>query len=248
MRKLILMAAMALAAVAFTAAPASAHHDIFFSYHNPGFPSADHDPNSWRAATVYETATGNECSTSGCDFGEDPYASGGGDYEWNWYNPDSNRYEECHGGIAGVASGDGSAQITSARRETHKYPAHQYPWCSGYQMSELPWQGDICANVNTGEFWFRHDIAHEYQTYGASGYTFGELTGTFDGDVLYAATLRYEDSDGPDPYVYTGMYSWEHTAEFPLDEAVAMAAATGTQNQFSQTTDTPCSWPELQQS
>src|SRR6476469_6749060 len=105
MRKLFLLASLALGALAVMAASAFAT--------NPDFPHGDYDAGDWRAVNVYATVGATPCIPEAVDCQFDT----GTDNVWAWEIEHPilpTEHAGCVGGIAGSFDGDGSISVSDA--------------------------------------------------------------------------------------------------------------------------------------
>jgi hypothetical protein len=236
MRKLLMLAVVAVVAFAVVAAPASGQQRLD---PNPTFPHNDFDPENWVAVDATNWSHGADCNgqTGNCAIG---YNSGVSNPFWGVRlmggpGGDQFMYEtgSCStNGIEGRFDADGDLTVTDGPGVCWSYG----PYPGGY-----PWAGESCLNVSTGETWVRLWAQLETAWSVFDGEMFGRVVDSqpfsvggqymdFGGSILNAATAGYYRFDN-----YAGTkFPIADDVEFPgrLDE---------TQENY-----VPCSWPELQ--
>jgi hypothetical protein len=198
MRKLLMLAVMAFAALAVSAPSASA------TIH-PDFPYGDTDPSHWFGVVASDPDTYEPCGSLGCEFS----ASGSAGF-----TTDSNQVA-CGVDLSGAVSDDGSVSVSNANFGG-----------AGCQVATagLPWQGQICfyydqpwLKLHMGFVTANNPVTpatvfgqFEWLRWGSSSYD----TLTFDGDAMWNDSPGIVDFGANlgtvAPYMYddSGSCSW----------------------------------------
>jgi hypothetical protein len=132
MRKLLMLAVMAFAALAVSAPSASA------TIH-PDFPYGDTDPSHWFSVMPYDPDTSEWCGSSGCEFS----ASGGSGAFYR--SSDGGGTILCQPELSGTVFDDGSVSVSQAN--------FNGPDCQ-IVPAGFPWQGQICMSM-VGDPWLK---------------------------------------------------------------------------------------------
>lgn len=224
MRKLLMLAALALAATVVAAPSAFAV--------NPDFPG-DVDPGDWQGVLVESQGScGGEEINESCEFAS-PTA------DWGFVTMPNTQWStlhQCHGSIEGRIGGEGSVELSGVEIGG-SYP---YAFCDQWAAYELPWEGQICKNVETGEVWLRQETAFWFDSSSVpQGETFGRLVEGLSGPDYYDS-VSFEGSvtGGFTDLGLQGQYA--HKALFPLGDSYDDGYNIYGDEEQS------CSWPELQ--
>lgn len=221
MRKLLILAALALVALSAIAVPASAS----------GIPHDDYNPNNWVAVdtdVVYDNSTS-------CDLGvEDvcPFsAASTASYPFNlmvrnmWGGLMIETYN-CEASFDAEIARDGS--FTTSNLSVGGSGQN----CEYLDAEADSWAGTICAYVADGfEAWSRQDVSVDFNTWTYTGPMFGSITpwAHAGGDSLTVSALLNRDA-------LVGVVNLATpSVSFELNQTLSL-----------NTTQEPCSWPELQ--
>ncbi len=150
MRRLLMLVAMALAALAVSVPSALALDH----------PSDDGDPNNWQPVSVSDD--GVSCGFGGCSF--DAY---GEDWEWRYQKTAQSQPVEdsiCSGSWGGFLSEDGSGEVTDPEINSPGAFLMPEPFCQGMMEAQVgggdvPWPiVTTCLHVPSGEVWTQFEL------------------------------------------------------------------------------------------
>lgn len=226
MRKLLMLAVMALAALAVVAPSAGAT--------SPDFPHGDDDPGNWLSVNVESTSAPYSCNVVIC-----PIDTGTADWDWKAAYSFFTEYMDCDGGLEGYVDGSGGIGINDAWLSDPWPMGWQAAFCQNQEM-EGYWAGQICTHVPSGEVWARQEIDFRHMDTGSS---FGQIVGE-GSDPLVASALRFgEAPNGVYTYVSGTSPAMSQRVEFPLnDEFAIYPSGEGPSGGDPE----PCWWPELE--
>lgn len=234
MRKLLLGAVVAVAAMAIAAPTA-------FGALAP--PYYDYDNDNWSKVVASDLNSGNVCEGPYWEDGCEVQSEADGDWSWASYNDIAGH---CRDATLGYRiSGNGATM----RTETSWDDWHPWygPFFCKYRVpvaqddNETFWsQGAICAHEPTNTYWvlqyFKFEAAGTTWPGSIQGYSFGELTSS--GHPGEVDRLTFGDPAKPASdltgYATTTMTGMRHKVTFPFDEAIALYAD-----------DVPCGWGVL---
>jgi len=239
MRKLLMLAAMALAALAVAAPPAAAT--------SPDFPHDDTDAGSWRGVVVMDNA-GHWCEGASCSI------SAGGTWQWFYNGVNIAYFSDCtSASLEGSVSADGSVSLADIEFGNSSFSGSNF--CAYFEALDLPAEGQICQNVDTGEFWLRQGL--EIDTYPGAlgveldGALFGELTGPGNEDVISPDQIDVNSGDPwpTDQYQYFATHpgtsaTWESKLAWSIPDGLNVISSNSASNEYTGVEE-PCGWPEL---
>lgn len=224
MRKLLMLAVMALAALAVSAPSALAT--------NPDFPYGDYDAGNWRAVVAVDNLNGGFCqqAAEGCEVH-------GYESSWGWKSSTSSEVGWCSGAFDSAIGADGGVSTVG------DINTGLQGICGSLVERNNPWDGQICANVDTGDLWLRQEM--DFQLGGWStitGESFARLGGDPVGDGVTLQTISFGTGSN---FTRVGSSSWGHRADFDVTEEYPPTLfPTGSETE--PTEPAPCGWPELQ--
>jgi hypothetical protein len=228
MRKLLMLVVVALAALAVSAPSAAANAD---------FPHDDTDAESWVAATAIVFGAIPCDGSSACEF------EGWGDGPWAWeYGTTSPRLGDYCSSVELAGEIDHTGTLLLSDVDWGRW--NMSTFCDLMVVDQLPWTGQVCMHVPTGEMWVRQGMALEttWGTGQTSGAAFGEFT---DNSGSGSMTLEFGDPE----FVDTGMggvNDFELSATSVLDFSgnnVELYPSGGDPQGL--VSAAPCGWPEL---
>lgn len=249
MRKLLLLATMAVTALAVMASSASA---------NPDFsPTGDANPANWEEALSYKYDYDLMSGSSQCDpasywtnwSGEDSCAiPSPAEFDvWQLRFNNGANVVNCQLEIEGSVTGDGRVEITDADVDGSG--------CQTIVASGLPWEGTICGYsggvdgsgnpANDVEYWLRQEFSITAPGGTIAGASFGKFSNVMWNGTFGAVT--FDNAYIGDVPGYPGM---------DLRQDGTLDLTGGTENKALELTTPrwggadyehhPCSWPEVQ--
>jgi hypothetical protein len=209
MRKLFLLAVMALAALAVMAPSAFALD----------YPHGDSNMENWESVAVVQD--GSPCYDP-CGFASED------DVNWQTEHPwtgGPNVSSNCYGRLGGSFDYWGGVSVS----DPVLYETGGNHWSAAFCNSvdtaqEDYWVGTACRHEPTGEVWVLHELVFE-QRYGSgpyyAGMTFARVVGVPNGDDgLDATSIRYGGgTSGEFAEIDGNLTPWSHRADFELDES-----------------------------
>lgn len=230
MRKLFMLAAMALAAMAVIAPSAQAV--------NTDFPHGDTEADNWRAVMVYDWATGDSCDIAECQFSGDA-----DDWKWEYGSPLTGRYGSfcSYPAFDGSFSGSGGVSLSNVG-----WLLSGGEFCWSWETVALPWSGDICARADSDEFWVRQELSIRHTGSGQvqSGVSFGRLP-----DYNEIEYIRFgSPTSGAVDTEMGGVMDFKQLVEFSFNDGnhnYHDVFATGDDDSPDVVPAAPCGWPEL---